>query len=203
VLPGLSAPRLLGRRSGRAPRRPHRSAHRFLALALLLALPARPDDRALEHEVKAVFLERFARFVEWPEGALGTAADPFRIEVLGDDPFDGLLEKAYADRLIRQRRVQVRHASRVDGLGTCHLLFVSGSMAPRLREVLARLRGRPVLLVGDTPGYGEAGVHLNFYLEQGKVRFELNQGALRESGLSASYLLQQVATSVQTRGGRP
>ena len=62
---------------------------------------------------------------------------------------------------------------------------------------------RPVLLVGDTRGYGEAGVHLNFFLEADKVRFELNPAALRQAGLDVSYLLQQVARTVETReGGR-
>jgi hypothetical protein len=175
------------------------------AAALLLLTPAAPaaEDRSVEYGVKAVFLERFARFVEWPPEALGDPAGPFRIEVLGHDPFAGLLEKAYASRTIRGRPVQVRHVARPSDVGPCHLLFVSASAAPQLDDVLARLRHRPVLLVGDTRGFGEAGVHLNFFLEADKVRFELNPVALRQAGLGVSYLLQQVARTVETReGGR-
>lgn len=169
------------------------------ALGLLLLAPAAPgaEDRSVEYGVKAVFLERFARFVEWPAGALGDPAAPFRIEVLGDDPFDGLLEKAYATRPIRGRPVRIRHVARAAEIGPCHLLFVSASAAGQLDEVLARLRHRPVLVVGDTRGFGEAGVHLNFFLEADKVRFELNPPALRQAGLQVSYLLQQVARTVE------
>jgi hypothetical protein len=176
-----------------------------LAVALLglLAFPslAGADPRAVEYGVKAVFLERFARFVEWPPEAQGEPGTPFRITVLGDDPFRGLLEQAYASRQIRGRPVEIRHAARPSELGPCHLLFISGSVARHLDEVLIRLRGQPVLLVGDTDGFGEGGVHLNFFLEADKVRFELNPGALRQAGLGASYLLQQVARPVETRGG--
>lgn len=157
----------------------------------------------LEYQVKAVFLERFARFIEWPAGTLDDPSEPFRIEVLGDDPFAGLLEEAYAKQTIRGHVVVVRHAGDVSELGACHLVFISSSVAPRVREIVARLRRRPVLLVGDTGGFGAAGVHLNFFLDGGKVRFELNESALREAGLKASYLLQQVAVPVETRGGAP
>lgn len=182
-------------------RRARRAALVLAALACLLPCAAPGADRDLEYSVKAVFLERFARFVEWPAGALGEPGGPFRIVVLGQDPFDGLLEKAYASRPIRERRVEIRRVSSVEEIGPCHLLFLSSSVAAKLPAVLARLRGKPVLLVGDTDGYAQAGVHLNLFLEQGKVRFELNQEALKEAGLVASYLLQQVAVSVETRGG--
>lgn len=190
-------------RPGTAPDRTARRVALLLLSALALgAAPAAAQDRSVEYGVKAVFLERFARFVEWPPEALGEPSAPFRIEVLGDDPFDGVLEQAYASRPIRGRRVEIRHVARPADVGSCHLLFVSGSMAGRLEEVLARLRHRPILIVGDTRGYGEAGVHLNFYLEADKVRFELNPGALRQAGLGVSYLLRQVARVVETRSDR-
>jgi hypothetical protein len=190
-----------------APELGQRSGRRWFALTALALLlvgwsgPTVAEDRAVEYGVKAVFLERFARFVEWPQDALGEPTAPFKITVLGDDPFAGLLEKAYASRPIRGRVVEVRHVAKASEIGPCHLLFVPASMARSLDEVLAQVRGRPLLLVGDTRGFGETGIHLNFFLEADKVRFELNSGALRQSGLTVSYLLQQVARPIETRGG--
>jgi hypothetical protein len=170
---------------------------------LLAALLPRAAGSAppLEHGVKAVFLERFARFVEWPAGTFGEPGAPFRIEVVGEDPFEGLLEKAYAQRQIRDRPVAIRHVRTPAEIGPCHLLFVSGRNPALVAEVVARLRGRPILLVGETPGAAAAGLHLNFYQEGERVRFEVNPDALRASGLSMSYLLLQVARSVTPREG--
>ena len=174
----------------------------LLALAPAASLAGPPsDDHSVEYGVKAVFLERFARFVEWPAETVDEPAATFRIVVLGEDPFGGLLEKAYATRTIRGRRVEIRHTARVADITGCNLLFISSSMSRSLDEVLASVRRLPVLTVGDTRGYGEAGVHLNFYLEGDKVRFELNPGALHHASLTASYLLLQVARTVETRGG--
>jgi hypothetical protein len=174
-----------------------------LLLVALLATGRGAQGQALEYQVKAVFLERFARFIEWPAGLLDDPAEPFRIEVLGDDPFGGLLEQAYARQTIRGRPVVVRHAARVAEIGACHLVFVSRSEAGRVHEVVERLGKQHVLLVGDTDGFGVAGVHLNFFLDGGKVRFELNEGALRRAGLKVSYLLQQVAVRVESKGEAP
>ena len=195
VTAGMQRPPRGSGRAGRFAAR--RWACLASAVAWLLPAVASPAERELEYEVKAVFLERFARFVEWPGGALPEPPEPFRIGVLGDDPFRGLLEKAYASRFIRGRPVVIRHAATLGEIGPCNLLFISSSLSPRLDVILSKLRTEPVLLVGDTPGYGEAGVHLNFYLSGGKVRFELNPAALRQAGLGVSYLLQQVATPIQ------
>jgi hypothetical protein len=189
----------------------HWTRGRAAALLTLLGVLAAPvpapatsaSERVLEYRVKAVFLERFARFVEWPAGAFGDKSTPFQIVVLGDDPFQGLLETAYATREIQGRPVSIRHVRRVQELGPCHLLFVSASAAGQLDELVHRLQGKPILIVGDTPGYGESGVHVNFFVADGSVRFEINPAALRSAGLSVSYLLLQVARLVgPTEEGR-
>jgi hypothetical protein len=176
-------------------------------LALLLALVAAPvaswPQPALEYEVKAVLLERFARFVEWPAGALGAASEPFVISVLGEDPFDGLLEKAYAQRQIRGRPVVIRHPRSVAEIGRCHILFLPSRTPRAVVEGVARLRGMPILLVAEGAGAGEAGAHLSFYRDGDNVRFDANADALREAGFSVSYLLLQSARPPPGReGGR-
>jgi hypothetical protein len=173
-------------------------------LALMLALLAAPGavwpQPTPEYAVKAVFLERFARFVEWPAGALGAEAEPFVIAVLGEDPFEGLLEQAYAQRRIRDRAVVVRHPRSVAELGRCHLLFVSSRSPRLLADALAYARNRPTLLVSEAPGAIEVGVHLNFYRDGENVRFEANAEALRSAGFAASYLLLQSARPAREEG---
>jgi hypothetical protein len=45
--------------------------------------------------------------------------------------------------------------------------------------------------VSATPDFGSAGVHINFYLEDEKPKFEINERSMVAAGLKASYLLMQ------------
>ena len=70
--------------------------------------------------------------------------------------------------------------------GVPHLLFIGASERDRLPVLLRQLEGRPVLTVGDATGYGGAGVVLNFYTSDSRIRFEANTTAAARSGLQIS-----------------
>jgi YfiR/HmsC-like len=67
---------------------------------------------ALEYEVKAAFLFRFAQFVEWPAETFKNAADPFTYCTIGGDPFRGALERTVNGKTIGERPLRVEHLSR-------------------------------------------------------------------------------------------
>jgi hypothetical protein len=48
-----------------------------------------------------------------------------------------------------------------------------------------------VLLVSGTDGFCKAGVHINFYIEDEKLKFEINEKSLISAGFKVSYLLMQ------------
>jgi hypothetical protein len=55
-----------------------------------------------------------------------------------------------------------------------------------------------MLTVGDTDGFARQGVMINFYLEQEKVRFEINPRAAAEVGIRPSAKLLQLGRIVDT-----
>jgi len=160
----------------------------LLALAaVVVALPSTGRADSLEYKVKAEFLERFTRFVEWPSGSFAAADSPFVLCVIGDNPFGGYLDQMSQTRKIQNRKISnrvLKAATEVDG---CHLVFIARG-AP-VQQVLTRTTGRPALTVGDSPGFSEAGVLINFLREKEHVRFEINGAAVKKSGLKFSSKL--------------
>lgn len=174
-----------------------------VAALTLAAVPAGPaSPQPAEYEVKAEFLERFTRFVEWPSGSSATDPDtPFVIGVLGRDPFGSLLDDLASSRKIKGKPVRVRRLTRAEEAGACDLLFIASSEEPRLRGVLSVTGDRPILTVADTPGFAEAGVLINLFAEGERVGFEVNEPAVRRSGLRVSSRLLRLARLVE--GPRP
>lgn len=86
-------------------------------------------------------------------------------------------------------------------LRECSVLFISASDSGNLSQILEGIKGAPVLTVGDTEGYAGRGVVVNFFLEDNKVRFEINVEASRLAGLTISSQLLKLARIVPASGG--
>jgi len=175
----------------------------FAALACQFAASGRAEDppKKLESHVKAAFIVKFASFIEWPAGACADTNAPFLIGILGTDPFGKDFDEALKTESIKGRRVEIRRASQVDKLADCQMVFVADSETGRLEAILRRLQRKPVLVISDTPGAAQRGSMINFFKENGKVRFEFNVAAAEYANLRLSAKLLQVGRIVMP--GRP
>jgi hypothetical protein len=155
-----------------------------------------------EYQIKAEFIERFTRFIEWPAAPPQPPGDPFVIGVIGRDPFDGYLDSIARARTIKGRAVKVRHLTSTDAIGSCQILFVSSSEKERFAEIVARARQYPVLTISDSRDAFASGVMINLYTAENKVRFEINEQQLSKAGFSASAQLLKLARSSSSGGNR-
>jgi hypothetical protein len=67
-----------------------------------------------------------------------------------------------------------------------------------ITEILRGLRGASVLTVGDTAGFAGMGGIINFVLDDGRVRFEINVKAAERGHLKISARLLTVAKLIVT-----
>ena len=172
---------------------------RFLVAVLVCAGAAvtSAQDVPLEYRVKAAYLFNFTKFVEWPAAAFDDG-EPFSICVAGRNPFG----PALSETLSGERAAGLPLTARVvnpSGASSCHVLFVPRGVAaaPYLRGV-----GRaPVLTVGESPGFVNDGGVINFVLEGGRVRFEINQATAARAQLKVSSRLLQLGRGAGPQGG--
>lgn len=160
-------------------------------LGLLCCVPPVWADNLAEYRLKAAFLYNFVSFTEWPAGLGNT----LNLCVYGPDPFGEDLDKLQG-RNVAGRSLAVRRTSSVDDLGNCQIVFITRPVISNLPRVFDTLRGKPVLIVADTPGAAREGVALNMGTEQSKVIFEANPSAARDNGLVLSSKLLRLAKEV-------
>jgi hypothetical protein len=146
-----------------------------------------------EYQVKALFLLRFAQFVEWPDTTFADAQAPLVIGVLGQDPFGPSLDEAVAGETANRRSIVVQRYRNPDEIKRCHILFISGSEGERLEQIFARLRGRPILTVGDGEAFAWRGGVIRFLAENSRTRFRVNLTAAKEANLLVSSKLLRSA----------
>src|SRR5580704_3149841 len=168
----------------------------LLGIFLPCTLSAQTID---EYQVKAAFLYNFAKFVEWPALTFKTDKDPLRICVLGQNPFGNTLVDGVGGKTVLGRPLVVNDVSDA-GQGTdCQILFIGSSERKRLRLIFADLRMTGVLTVGETEGFATQGGIVNFKLEDGRVRLEINIEAASQAKLRISSKVLNLAQIVNTR----
>jgi hypothetical protein len=149
-----------------------------------------------EYEVKAAFLYNFAKFVEWPPNSWSNPKQPFTFCILGRDPFGRALDTAVAGKTIADRPISVVRAGHVKDLPDCQVVFVSESETGKFTDIAAGLRGRSVLMVGESEDFAASGGTVQFVLESNHVRFAINPDAAERAKLKISSKLLALALVV-------
>lgn len=170
-----------------------------LSIFLLLSCCMNAFAEEPEYKVKAEFIERFTRFIDWPaDSNVVSSSTPFVICVIGDNPFGNYLQELAKTRKIKNRTIEVQIVTDFQRVKDCDLLFISRSEKDRLHEILAQTEGKPILTIGDTVGYAKDGVLINFYQEETNIRFEVNADAIQKSNLKFNARLLKLARIVDS-----
>ena len=188
-----------------------------VSAVVLTPLAATETAPNREYEIKAAFVYNFLKFVVG--GRFGSVddkdvpnADPnsvIRVGVMGKLPWkEGFAE--LQGKLVHNRRMEVRFFQGFEDLidseqkipeqhpqmgeiRKCHVLFLCPSEKVHLSRILPLLQKDGILLVGDTPGFLEAGVVINLVVGEKKVRFEINMAAARRAKLQIRSSLLRLA----------
>ena len=166
-----------------------------LAAALVVApLQAQPRENA----VKAAFIPKFARYVEWPAAMRPGPREPYQVCVIGHDGFGPLLDRSAETEQIDGHGVAVRRLAGPQDSGTCHVAFVRGANAQETARFLSAMRSQPTLTVTDAAAGPVRGM-VHFTRAAGRVRFLVDEASAAESGLTISSRLLVLALAVRQR----
>lgn len=175
-----------------------------LSLVLLMvSVPAQVhgQESAVENpnKVKAAFLRNFAHYVTWPGSAFPDSRSPWRVCILGRDPFGDTLEKTFLGRTEQDRSFEVHRGDALQRLPTCQIVFLAFDDPVVRRAILSELKGKPVLTVGDTPEFLREGGVIRFQVED-RVRLSINLDQARAASLAVQTRMLEVSQEVVENG---
>jgi hypothetical protein len=159
----------------------------LLQTAKAVVYPYRP------YQDIANYFDRFTLFTDWPpDSAAEDPSKPFKIEVLGENYFGSYLDEIFKSKKLKNKPVVIHDISNINEISSPHLLFISKSMKNKISEIIAYTKNKPILTIGNTRGFRQAGVHINFYYNRLILSFEINNDAVRAAGLNFSYHLSKM-----------
>ena len=171
-----------------------------MSLALALGpIPAGGDDALTA--LKAAFVYKFTRFIDWPAAQ---ADRPFVIAVIGDPAMRRALSVLeQGGREVAGRPIRVRGSCDLDAADACQVLFIGAAAEDRLADMVRRAARSPVLLVGDTPGFVGRGAAIELFPKpdilgkRDRLRFRIDPKALAGRGLTVSAQLYEVGEVIR------
>ncbi len=171
----------------------------LLALAAGLSListdtTAFGTDAPSDHELKAILLYKFTKFVDWP--APTDQAQRFRICVVGETPITESLAKLDGKTVRNQPLLITQIVSARQALRYCQLLFIAQSEHRRLKAILTEIESAPILTVSDIPKFAEHGGIIGLRSTAQRIQFVINRRAAQHAQLTLSAQLLQVAVTV-------
>lgn len=164
--------------------------------AMLLVASGHARADSIEAAVKATYLDKFPPFIDWPASTLASLRT-FTICVVGTDTLGPVLDEAVSGQQIKGRPIVVLRLLAVSDAGSCQLVYATGSASQSVSVILAALRGRPIVTVTDGEREPRSKGMFNFVIVDNRVRFEVDDKAAVEAGLTISSKLLSLAISVQ------
>ena len=146
-----------------------------------------------EYELKAAFLYKFGRYVEWPTSSFVDTDSPLVIGVLGKDPYGSYLDEIVQVARVQGRRVEAIRIKDPSEVNACHILFISSSEERHVSNTLAQLAGQSVLTVGESEWFARDGGMIRFETVDESLRLEINLHAVQDAGLEISSRLLKLA----------
>jgi len=170
-------------------------------LVFCIAFPclaiAQSANEVKEMQVKAAYLYNFTKFVYWesPEGESQPAS--ITIGFYHADLIADFLEKFVASSVQKPAIIIKRIANLDEGFSDCQLLYIDQSQKNDLPQILQRIKGSKVLTIGDMSGFAHKGGMIGFYLEDGRLKIEIDLTEVNNAGLKLSAKLIEVARIVK------
>lgn len=172
---------------------------RLVSIGLVL-LAALAGDRVAAQsasgaDVKAAFLFNFAKFVEWPAGAL-PAGQPIVVGVMGHNPIADSLARLAAGKTIEGHAVQIKRVASTDDLTTLQILFIDNSERGRVSEIVGKIGKASVLTVSDAPRFLASGGVIQLRTEDDRVRFDVDLERAKTAQLTINSKLLALAGTI-------
>jgi hypothetical protein len=184
-----------------------RALAQFCILVIELSLLIGPSSAAEvlpEYNVKAIYLTKFAPFIEWPAQAFSSNSSPINICLVGEDPFGPAIDKAAGVANIGGRTLTVRRISTTDTAEPsvytrCHIVYLSDPVTAL--EVVDALKAKPVVTITDS-GMRVRGI-ISFVMQDNHVRFDIDDALAERNGVHFSSKLLELAHAVTRKGDAP
>lgn len=118
--------------------------------------------------------------------------------VAGENPFEKKIINLF-EKNIDGKKIIVSEKAIDDSLKSCNVIFIQKNQHKNVLKILEIIHQYPILTIAESAGSSEQGVVLNFYIENERLRFEINIEAVKKAGLTVDPRLLNLAKIIKPK----
>ena len=174
-----------------------RAKLRILLVALIVCCPFTFAKSAVTPiGVQAALIKNFTHLISWPHNHQWNEKTKFNICIYQSDSLAKKFKQLFTGKVIKGKEAHIINIDSSD-LSSCDLAYVTPTSDESIEPILQSALQLGVLTISSSNGYGEQGVHINFFTRGDSLAFELNKNSLDEAGFEVSTQLFRYAKIVQ------
>lgn len=157
---------------------------------LLFAITAATQNPKSEYAVKGAILCKICSYAKWP-----VLEEVFVIGIVGTLPEGSkiVVPKGY---LISGKKVELRQLNDLAEIANCKAIFITEQASPKLDSILSITKKLEILTFCDSSELLRQGLMFNLVMVGSKVKFEINRKPIRETNVSVSAPIYEVALRI-------
>ena len=142
-----------------------------------------------EYELKSATLFKICNYVIWPTS--GDESKTFDIVVLGT-PEEIAQFNFPPNKLLNNKAIRLIGLDDYQLINDCQVLFVCQSKKDEVSQILEFIQDKNILTFSDNEALFEQGIMINFYVDENRVKFELNPEVINRSNIQLHSQLYSI-----------
>lgn len=181
------------------PKAINKNVLRSLLLLLFFGFPLvgfKPavQESEVDYKIHAKFIYHFTKYIHWPTSV---AKEVVSIGILGNDVIYSELQNITPGKKVGTLGFKIDKLSPESNFGAYNLIFVSANQMKQFDKVVAATGGKPILIITEKSGYARKGADINFYIDNDRLRFEINEKSITSKGMNIATDLLVLGTIVK------
>jgi hypothetical protein len=166
----------------------------YVLFFLILAHSGKVLAQAGDYKFHTMYIYNFTRYIQWPNNY---QSGDFVIGVLGTSPITAQLKAIAMKKMVGTQKIVVKNYRTVAMIDNCHMIFIPNAESKNLNTVKEKVKGKSTLIITERNGLANQGSGINFVLQNGKWKFELNTSEVNRRSLKVSSQLMRLAIPTQ------
>lgn len=140
-----------------------------------------------EDKYKAMFVYNFTKSVEWPASEM---KGDFVICVMNQDDVLKQMKAIAEGKVVGNSPISVVGVENINKIPKCHILYLPSNVKDAdISDAVAKVGNAATLIVSDCPGAVKYGSCINLVTVENKIKFEINDKAIKDRNLQLNKAL--------------
>lgn len=148
-------------------------------MLMLVNIGVYSQDRNID-EIHSAMVYNIIKYVNWPNDAQIT---DFVIGVYGDDDVYKILNTWYNDKPKGTHKMKIKKIESLSDVTETNVVYIGKNKTRDFDAIYNLVKSKPILTISDSQNLGRRGSAFNLKVINEKLKFEINQNSIQESGL--------------------